>query len=132
MSLYIPSQQRFLVGAVLGTVAGSLFLVPLGPALFQIVILSWWDYLKPALLAAPFMLCLLLSAGWPLFLAFRARGGLRSGQVGLAGGAAGALVALMLPFEPRWLVACCLAGAGVVAASVCWRFVYWPAHHAGG
>jgi hypothetical protein len=123
---YLPTQPRFLGGAALGTLAGSLFLLPMAPVLFDAGN-GAMSYFRPVLLAAPFMLCLFLSAGWPLFVAFRAAGWPRPWMAGLAGALIGGLVSLSLPFGDRGLAAVCLGGAGVVAAMVCWRFIYWPA-----
>lgn len=119
---YLPSQRRFLAGALLGTLAGSLFLVPLDPLLLG----QTGGIFAPLPLTAVFMLCLFLSAGWPLFLAFRAAAWPRAWMAAAAGGGVGALVSLLVPFSERWLALVCLGGAGVLAATVCWRFIYWP------
>lgn len=124
---YLPSQGRFLGGALLGTLAGSLFLVPLGPVVFGVRAPHIWGYFGLGLLAAPFMLCLSLSIGWPLFLAFRAAAWPRPWMAALVGGATGALLGLAWLRQP--LQAFCLAAAGVLAATVCWRFIYWPLKH---
>jgi hypothetical protein len=123
---YLPSQGRFLGGALFGTLAGSLFLVPLAPVLSGPGA-PQWGYFGLALLAAPFMLCLSLSIGWPLFLAFRGAAWPRPWMAVLIGGATGAL--LGLAWLRDLLQAFCLAAAGVVAATVCWRFIYWPVRH---
>lgn len=121
---YLPSQPRFLAGALLGTAAGSLFLVLLAPMLFGQT--GGVPGLLPLLPTAIYMLCLFLSAGWPLFLAFRGAGWPRAWMAAAAGAALGALISLLLPFNPHWLGAAFLGGAGAVAATVCWRFIYWP------
>ena len=126
---YLPSQPRFLGGALFGTLAGSLFLVPFDPLLLGLQTgtgLGWFAMLP---LTAAFMLCLFLSAGWPLFLAFRGAAWPRAWMAGAAGGGLGAGVSLLVPFSQRWLALVCLGGAGVLAATVCWRFIYWPVRH---
>lgn len=125
---YIPSQPRFLGGALFGTLAGSLFLAPLDPLLLGQASGGPGTFIV-VLLTANFMLCLFLSAGWPLFLAFRAAAWPRSWMAAAAGGGIGALASLAVPFGQRGLAAVCLGAAGLLAATVCWRFIYWPVRH---
>lgn len=118
----LPSQRQLLLrsipAALLGSLAGSLALVPFGVTYFGVSRSSVYSDFLIMLYAVPIMLALFVVPGIPVLLVCHRLGRVSAMGIALGGAMFGAALALYADLSNAMAGMLICAGAGAIAASV--------------